>query len=343
MSLRVKPAGLLLFQAAVFAACCGSFPHPAAALFGKDKELQAQLDQARQQIQQLEQARINQDKRVKELESQYTTLSQEHQQIVVDRDNLLAQVKQTQAETHDYDQVKAERELLERLLRKASEEERILREQFTQQEAELHALKGNFQEMALSRDTLSKQLAESKQRSKEKQLTKELDASQKEYNELSRALKADQRELAESQKRETSLMMRLTKAQRDYTLSVAENSKMRREGRTVPKDVTKLAREHERLIKEAADMHYNLGVLFSKDKEYTRALAEFKKVVELRPDDGDAYYNLGVIYAEHLPDKDRAIAHFRRYLALIPDAKDAGWVKKYIASWNAWEAKDRLE
>lgn len=319
------------------------FAQPAAALFGKDKQLEEQLSQSRQQIQQLEQEKDGLEKRTKELESQYATLSQEHQQVVVDRDNLLAQVKQTQAETHDYDQVKAERELLERLLRKASEEERLLREQLALQEDEVHALKANLTETTQTRDRLSKQLAESKERARERQLTKELDALQKDYNELSRVLKAAQRELAETQKREASLTTRLTKVQRDYTLSVAENSRLHRDERMVPKDISKLAREHERLIKESADMHYNLGVLFSKNKEYTRALAEFRKVVELRPDDGEAYYNLGVIYAEHLPDRQRAMEHFRRYLALTPDAKDAGWVKQYIASWNAWEAKDRLE
>jgi tetratricopeptide (TPR) repeat protein len=70
---------------------------------------------------------------------------------------------------------------------------------------------------------------------------------------------------------------------------------------------------------------------------------EFQKVVELRPEDGDAYYNLGVIYAEHLPDRERAMANFRRYLQLKPGADDATWVKQYIASWQAWEGKERLE
>jgi Flp pilus assembly protein TadD len=104
-----------------------------------------------------------------------------------------------------------------------------------------------------------------------------------------------------------------------------------------------MAREHERLLREVADTHYNMGALFSAKNDYSRAAKEFQKVVELKPDDGDAYYNLGVIYAEHLPDRDKATVFFRKYLQLNPHAKDASWVKQYIASWRAWEAKERLE
>ncbi len=156
-------------------------------------------------------------------------------------------------------------------------------------------------------------------------------------------LKAAQREFAETQKSEVAWQSRIKKVQENYTASVAENSTLRNQARTIPADVGRIVREHEQLIKENADMHYNLGVLFAQQKEYTRALSEFRKVVELRPNDADAYYNLGVIYAEHLPDREKAMAHFRRYLTLKPGAKDSSWVKQYIASWRAWEVQDRLE
>ena len=118
---------------------------------------------------------------------------------------------------------------------------------------------------------------------------------------------------------------------------------MKRQSKNVPSDVARLAQQHERLVRETADMHYNMGVLFSKNKQYYQAVAEFRKVIELRPDDADAHYNLGVIYAEDLPDREKAVAHFRRYLEISPRAHDASWVKQYIASWQAWEAKERLE
>ncbi len=89
-------------------------------------------------------------------------------------------------------------------------------------------------------------------------------------------------------------------------------------------------------------MHYNLGVILSRQKDYRRAAVEFRKVIELRPDDADAHYNLGVIYAEHVPNRSKALAYFRKYLALNPRSQDASWVKQYIATWQAWEGKERL-
>ena len=121
------------------------------------------------------------------------------------------------------------------------------------------------------------------------------------------------------------------------------SNRLKRQNTMIPSDVSQLAREHQRLLKESADMHYNLGVLFSQQKEFQRAEIEFRKTIELRPDDADAHYNLGVIYAEHVPNKEKAMANFRRYLQLTPRASDASWVKQYIASQQAWEAKEFLE
>lgn len=313
---------------------------PAEALFGRDKE---QVEQANARSKALETAKEALQSRVNELERHYTQLSQEHQQLTVDRDNLLAQVRQYQSETKDFEQVRAERDLLQQLLKKAADEERRLRGDMADLDSRLHEVQQALEQVVQERAALAKQVEAAKKKSKETQLTQELNAQRQENGELNRVLRAGQRELAESQKREASLERRLQKTQEDYTAAVAENSRMRGVARTIPKDVSRMAREHERLIKENADMHYNLGVLFSGRKEFTRAATEFRKVVELRPDDADAYYNLGVIYAEHLPDREKAIAHFRRYLTLNPGAKDSGWVKQYIASWRAWEAKDRLE
>lgn len=314
-------------------------PAAAQALFGKDKELERVTARAGE----LESKAITLESRLKDVQQQYLQLSEEHKQLTVDRDNLLTQLKDHQSQTHDYDQVRSERDLLQQLLKKAAGEERTLRGQLSETEARLHDVQQALEQVAQERATLTTQLAEAKKRSKEAQLSHEASAQRQENAELNRVLNAAQRELAESQRRETSLQVRLKQVQERYTASVAENSTLRSQQRTIPKDVSRITREHERLIKENADMHYNLGVLFSKQRDYSRALVEFRKVVELRPDDADAYYNLGVIYAEHLPDREKALAHFRRYLTLNPGSKDSGWVKQYIASWRAWEAQDRLE
>ena len=151
------------------------------------------------------------------------------------------------------------------------------------------------------------------------------------------------RRLAKTETDLKPLRARLELLQTKYATLLSDHQLVSRQANRLPTDVTTIAREHERLVKEVADTHYNMGVLFTKKREYQQAVKEFHKVVELRPDDADAHYNLGVIFAEHLPDREKAKVYFRRYLELKPNAKDTSWVKQYIASWQAWEAKERLE
>ena len=107
--------------------------------------------------------------------------------------------------------------------------------------------------------------------------------------------------------------------------------------------MTSLASDHERLVKDLADTHYNMGAMFAKDQVYPRAVKEFEQVVQIKLEDADAHYNLGLIYSEHLPDRSKALEAFRRYLEIDPGAKAANWVRQYIASWRASEANSSLE
>lgn len=104
-----------------------------------------------------------------------------------------------------------------------------------------------------------------------------------------------------------------------------------------------LQRANATLTKEAADLYYTLGVLFSKDKQYPQAAAAFHKVIELRPDDGEAHHNLGVIYAEYLPDLEKALEHFHRYLETNPRGPEANRVTHYISSWQDLETVEGVE
>jgi chromosome segregation ATPase len=122
-----------------------------------------------------------------------------------------------------------------------------------------------------------------------------------------------------------------------------ENIALAEESRTFPRRFAELARQNERLIKETADMHYNLGVFYVKNKEHKRAVHEFEKVLDLKPKDAQAIYNLGYIYAQHLVDRPRAIRYFEDYLSYAPDARDADWVRKYLLTWQTWYGKEVLQ
>ena len=98
------------------------------------------------------------------------------------------------------------------------------------------------------------------------------------------------------------------------------------------------------MIKQTAATHYNLGVFYTKNKEYSRAIAEFEKAIELVPDDAYSHFNLGYIYAEHIVNRTRAIEHFRFYLRHAKkDDKDIDWVRKYVLSWETWQGEEPLE
>ena len=125
-----------------------------------------------------------------------------------------------------------------------------------------------------------------------------------------------------------------------YSNALRTNKLLEKKLDHLPKEYAEIARENKVLLKRTALMHYNLGVFYSKNKEYPRAIAEFEKTIELNPEDALAYFNLGFIYAEHFEDRKKAIERFHQYLKLAKkDDKDIDWVKRYILTWQTWEGK----
>ena len=59
------------------------------------------------------------------------------------------------------------------------------------------------------------------------------------------------------------------------------------------------------------------------------------------PNDSATHYNLGILYADYLNDRSKAIMHFKRYLESAPKGdKDVDRAKKYILTWELWEQED---
>ncbi len=84
------------------------------------------------------------------------------------------------------------------------------------------------------------------------------------------------------------------------------------------------------------DKHFqaynNLGVIYfitGKSKEAEQAL---KKVAQLRPNYAKVYKNLGVLYDLKLKDPGQAIANYKKYLKLRPNAPERRVVKIWIAN-----------
>ncbi|MBI3321614.1 MAG: hypothetical protein HYZ91_05040 [Candidatus Omnitrophica bacterium] len=284
--------------------------------------------------------------------------------LTVDRDNVLAQLKMAREQK---DEATQERNLFERVLKQTAQEHREMKGHLAPLEEERDELRRLYEDAAKERELLEAELGKLRQpdqhpvqakatkpdrkgEAEAKRLKDELAKEKQELRKSAQALQEAQERLKERRSVDVKAQEKLAKLQSQYddlqehyTALMAKNKTLEHRADQMPTDVTRLAQQHQRLLKETADMHYNLGVLFSKNKQFYQAAAEFRKVLEMRPDDSEAYYNLGVIYAEHLPDQEQAVTYFRKFLAISPHSRDASWVKKYIATSQAWDAKDNLE
>ncbi len=290
----------------------------------------------------------------------------------MDRDNVLANIKQLEQERGELIAAKKITTFYEETAKRVSLERRALQDELEALERRYAELRDTSETLQQGRDALKRQIEErtSKggERAGEKRLqealakaqqgrqeeqrrhreegrrqTEELAARRRAEREAQRQTKELEARLATQQREMSTLQGRFASLEERYAGVLSEHRALQHQAKQIPANVTTIAREHERLLKDLADTHYNMGVLFSEKHDHGRAVKEFHKVIELKPDDAEAHYNLGVIYAEHLPDRQKALTYFRRYLQLKPQAGDANWVKQYIASWQAWEAKERLD
>lgn len=87
------------------------------------------------------------------------------------------------------------------------------------------------------------------------------------------------------------------------------------------------------------DAHYNQGIASLKKGEFRKAEEAFQRVIALSPEDGDACYNLAVLYEHYLNDKEKALKFYLRYLNLAPDAQDAAAVRSWVVQLQAELAK----
>jgi tetratricopeptide (TPR) repeat protein len=86
-----------------------------------------------------------------------------------------------------------------------------------------------------------------------------------------------------------------------------------------------------RLGAEAERYHYNLGVVYTQNKDFDSAVTEFKTALSYNPKNPLTHYNLGIIFDDYFKDKENARYHYNSFLELAPDSDDAGSVKEWLA------------
>jgi len=170
------------------------------------------------------------------------------------------------------------------------------------------------------------------------ELNRKIKVQRKEISRLEKKIKSQEKlvakveeNLVKAEAHEEILRDQVKEIKLKYKKAVAQNKTLEKKINRQPREYAEIARENKVLLKRTALMHYNLGVFYTKNNEYVRAIAEFEKSIELNPGDAQAYFNLGYIYAEHFEDRQKAISNFQKYLRIAKkDDQDIDWVKKYL-------------
>ena len=74
----------------------------------------------------------------------------------------------------------------------------------------------------------------------------------------------------------------------------------------------------------------DLGTCYRGIGKFDKAVEEYRKALKIDPNFPNGHRNLGVVLANDLHDNKQAIPEFQKYLELMPNAPDAGEIKKTI-------------
>ncbi len=85
-----------------------------------------------------------------------------------------------------------------------------------------------------------------------------------------------------------------------------------------------------RLRSEMVTLHYTIGINYNNLGKNDEALKAFLMALKLNPNHAESHFELARLYMEHLGDKESAVAHFRRYLRLRPEANNAERIKGWL-------------
>ena len=167
---------------------------------------------------------------------------------------------------------------------------------------------------------------------------------QKERDALQRQLKSkhrDQRSQENEVKEQQQLVARYSQTIDELNKSLAEvkeeNGRLSLLIKGIPEKLSQLEADVNQLRLKNAGLHYNLGVFHTQRQEYTQAVDDFEQTLKYNQNDPNAHYNLGVIYSRYLINESKAVTHFKHYLALSPNDKDAERAKEFILLWGTKE------
>ncbi|MCX5707436.1 MAG: tetratricopeptide repeat protein [Candidatus Omnitrophica bacterium] len=283
---------------------------------------------------------------------EYEKIKKEKDLVSADRDNIYAQTKNLLEYKSKYRTLEAEAKKAIDEKAKLQLDSQILQEQLTGLQQKVSDLETEKEQSDKERLDLKKSLEKMMIEYKiVPETRKEITALKNENASVRRSIQQYESKMKafEQQKLNDNAQLEIYRMQikehkKRYETALARNRVLEKKTEQMPTRFAEISRQNKTLLKETALMHYNLGVFYSKNKEYTRAVAEFEKSVELNPDDAASYFNLGYICAEYLVNRPKAIGYFRKFLSLVKtEDKDVDWVRKYILTWQTWEGKKPMD
>ena len=280
---------------------------------------------------------------------EYTSTAKELETIKADRENILVQTKGLLGAREEARELK---DALEKATTEASAAEKELGQvkgQDLSLTEERNKLQAELDRLTQERDRLKIDYGRSTNLARIKDLKEKLANLQRDLKGGIAEGRAQERDnflarLTEEKNKWEAARDRLTGELRDYkknyAIALNKNRGLDSKIRETPSKFAEIARQNKVLLRQTSEMHYNLGVFYSKGKDYDRAVAEFEQCVAINPNDASAHFNLGYIYSEYLVNRDKAMDHFRHYLRLAKSSDpDVDWVKKYILTWETYSGR----
>ncbi|MCK5689121.1 tetratricopeptide repeat protein, partial [Myxococcota bacterium] len=89
----------------------------------------------------------------------------------------------------------------------------------------------------------------------------------------------------------------------------------------------------ELTARDRANEPYLRGSKLFEEKKYKKAIKAFSKAIKIDPEYAKAHRSLAIVLAQTKKEK-AAVASYKRYLELLPDAPDAVKVRKIVEDWE---------
>ena len=301
------------------------------------------------------------------LEQDYSDLKKKYDDLETDRNNVLSQTRTLLQEKAQWQGVEEQLENLKKTNKVfMAQKEKLLAEN-QKLKAEIASVMQNFDGLKQSyQDLLTKQEEADKENIALRDLlTKQVQATP-EYQVLDRESKRLREEnekfgqtinlmegklklaldrIKKDQERELS-MLRQVRGQKDLLEGVRGqnemltkmNAELNELVNQAPSRIKDMAAQNQILVKETAEMHYNMGVFFTENKQFEQAEREYLRALEFDPNNLKVHYNLGYLYAEDMDKHDKAMFHLEKYLQIDPNSKESETIRSYIATRQAWNA-----